>query len=646
MTPVVTDRAWARANRCGHLPPKELHADFYARPDDKVLPHVHHWDISEQLRDKSIHVRDRATCTLARLAAVGVIDPIVPRLKLEDGDADVRCRATEVLGLASQAASPSHCQAIGRRLGDESPSVRHAAALSLARLGVPNLSGAPMSGAGLTELVARLQNEDAVVRLHAVEGFSLLASSAAPCAAQLADRLEDVDDRVWVSAASCLERLGKNGANALADLVRDRADMQVRRRAENSLERMGDVGATAVARNARSIDASTRCRAFHALSRMGRPGSAALAQLLEDPVAHMRIHALQALSEAGVSAHVHAEAVVERVRDENENVRDAAYATLSAFGPAGAEALASAGLGHQGADVRRRAAKALGRLDDIDVRLASGVPQPVQVCDALCLHAGFPAAPNSDQTALGKTKHPAEPHAVALAHRMGDDDAGAWNGAAEALGRLGSTGAQALADKLHGSSGPLARMRAEEALRWMGAPGAAAIASKLEDGSPAVRAHAARALGRMASAAEAHVGALRTRVEEDADPHVRRASAEALARTGAMGATALESCLGHRYADVRDCATEAIDRFRLAGATPRATAAVQQWHGGDHAKAVYAARQATAAQRLADISTHVMLSEDPMWRSQSSPVPNPHSWHDEARGASTVQRNGQSLGFG
>lgn len=592
MTPVVTDRAWARANRCGHLPPKELHYDKYARFNDKVLPHVHHWDIADQLRDKSSHVQNRATCTLARLAAVGVIDPIVPRLKLEDGNADVRQRATEVLGLASPAASPTHCRAIGRRLGDESPNVRHTAALSLARLGAPNRVGAPASGAGYAELVSRLDSQDANVRLHAVEGLALLASSAAPCAGRLAGRLEDEDDRVRVSAATCLEQLGRFGANALADLVRDHADMRVRRFAEKSLERMGDEGASAVARLARSIDAPTRCRAFHALGRMGRPGSAALVQFLEDPVAHVRIQALEALGGAGVSAHVHADAVVERIQDEDANVRNAAHTLLSAFGPVGAAALASAGLGHKGVEIRQLAAKGLGHFHEVDALSASQVLQSVQVCDTMLFHAGFPVPPGAPEAPLAKTS---EPHAVTLSHQLRDDDAGASNAAAEALTKLGTTGAEALADKLHGGSGALARMRAEEALRLMGATGAAAVAGKLEDDTPAVRAHAARALGRMASAAEAHVGLLRTRIEEDADPHVRRAAAEALARIGDTGVSALENCLGHRYADVRDCATEAMDRFSLAGTTPRATAAVHQWHGGDHAMAMRTTRHVTAS---------------------------------------------------
>lgn len=469
------------------------------------LPSIITWDLSEQLADPDIIVRERAQASLSRLCKSGEVDILVVASRLRHGDADVRMRCLQILGAVGCERARGFVEAVGARLGDGDIRVRRAAATALSQL----------QADGAAELVRGIgAGKPSALRLHALQGLAQQGAAAGEYADAVAACLGDADEAVAATAGEVLELFGARGALALADLVRDTHDYRARARAAECLEHLGADGAATISKSARHADAAVRVRAMHVLGRMGDVGAATLAKLLQDTDSHVRWLAAETLGEMGSSAHPHVTGKVERLNDADGNVQIAAASALGSLGAEGATAVAIYGLEHHDPKLRAKAAALLGTLEAQPVTLSS------------------------------------------LTVKLQDEHPEVRARAASSLRSLGQNGANVLAASFEGGDGAWARMCAESVLRGMGAQGAAAIAARLADPQPAARIHAARALGRLpAHALGGHLEALE-RAMSDSHSQVRRAAAEALGRLGAAGADILEQHKWHRHPHVRSLAME------------------------------------------------------------------------------------------
>jgi len=466
-------------------------------------PLVHEWDLGGHLGDHNHvkhplprkgeeHICTRAAATLQRVGFWGDIDPVVAAHRIKHSDARVRARAAFTLGGIGQESSP-HAKHIAALLADDDAAVQRAAAHALTQIG----------DAGPEATASQLSNRSKEVRVRAAGALSLAGNAAVPQVDSLVDRLGDPDASAWEATAKVLVQLGRPGAAALASRLPS-SDAGAWKRAIEALAKMPVPGAAVIERYLEDVDATNQLRAVHTLERLGAPGAAALERHLKHESEGARIRSLQALARMGNIASPHASSMVAMLVDRHVAVRKAATNALIEMDDLGAAAAAE-GLQHEDARIRASAAKLLGqmglaadphasalaaRLEDPDTDTwrnsaealaemgrvgAEALAQkfesagPAKACarmraeEALRWMGVIGAAMLARRVlaademvgvhaarALGRMGHVAEPHAAMLARGLSEGETNTLRRVcAEALGRIGDKGKEALSSRLH-----------------------------------------------------------------------------------------------------------------------------------------------------------------------------------------------------
>lgn len=183
-------------------------------------------------------------------------------------------------------------------LADREPKVRWTAAETLGAFGPPaaELALAPLSAA--------TKDQDAAVRLRAVEALRKLGTRALDAATELTAALNDSQWFVRAAAAEAVGTLGppaRQAVPALIPLLTD-VDPQVRPRAAWALGRMGEDAAPAAGDLAAVLakgDPALRELAARALRCIGPAAFGPAARIIADERAEVRIAALQVMETAG-----------------------------------------------------------------------------------------------------------------------------------------------------------------------------------------------------------------------------------------------------------------------------------------------------------------------------------------------------------
>lgn len=222
---------------------------------------------------------------------------------------------------------------------------------------------------------------------------------------------------------------------------------------------------------------------------------------------------------------------------------------LKGEAPAAVQLLIKA-LGDPDRQVSMNAIEALG---DLGPLAADAIPSLVALLDSKKARGG--KSPTLDQTAirialaLGRIGPAAIPH---LATALTSADLRVSQGAARALGAMGSGAAEVVPGLVQALASPSAELRAEavDALVSIGASSLAPLQASLSSENPKVRESSARALGGLGQAAEATTAALSLVAEKDADSAVRAAAIAALVRTATDSSACMPSLVqGLRSSD-------------------------------------------------------------------------------------------------
>uniref|UniRef100_A0A7S0B1A6 HEAT repeat domain-containing protein n=1 Tax=Pyrodinium bahamense TaxID=73915 RepID=A0A7S0B1A6_9DINO len=175
--------------------------------------------------------------------------------------------------------------------------------------------------AGAEALSARLACDDAVVWRTAAGALERMGEVGARA---LAARLADgLDSASWGRAAGALRRMGAMGAGAELLQLTDRED-HIRRSRAGALGLKGPLAAPHAATLANRLehrDALERKRAMEAITELGEVGAAALAGRLGSSHGFVRRRALEGLLQMEAAGLPHGEAVRGRLKDPNPWVR-------------------------------------------------------------------------------------------------------------------------------------------------------------------------------------------------------------------------------------------------------------------------------------------------------------------------------------
>ena len=465
---------------------------------------------ARELRGGSATARAGAAEELGRSGRADAVRILVGLL--EDGTADHQLAAAAARGLGCSG-DRSAVESLELALSDRPASVSEAAAWALGRIGDPQAAGS------LADLGSRAPSRLAAVAVAALDAFppapavgvslcevalrALDPSVAGAAAAAAHERAGDCPERPLA------QRIGRGGAEAIAGLAALGA-LQL------PSDRLRAPAEKAVALLSTSADPGVRAAAARALGRVAFPAAV--------PALQQR---LSALRPSDVEEQAEVAVALARLAPEQSGVlsarlaagadprlRMAAARALSGTRQPGALAALALLSADPEPEVRKAAYVGLGPL---------GGPAVAPLATALTRWAGDPEEVEAIVQAIGAT---GDPSALPLVSPL---LAGAFApAAASAIGRLGApAGVTALLAALR-SGGANGRLEIVEALSALGSADAGeALSGELLSDRPAVRAAAARALGRLRyEPASGRLEALRA----DYDADVRRASREALAR--------------------------------------------------------------------------------------------------------------------
>jgi len=320
-----------------------------------------------------------------------------------------------------------------------------------------------------------------------------------------------------------------------------------------------------------------------------------LIERLGDENSNVRAAAARALGVMGAAVKEVATLVAGRLGDEDRNVRAAAAQALKAMGAAAKDQvpLVAGRLGDEDSDVRRAAVQAL--------KAMGAAAKEVAPLLAGRLGDGDRNVRRAAAQALGAMGAAVKEVATLVAGRLGDEDRNVRIAAAQALKAMGAAAkdqAPLLAERLGDEKWDV-RAAAVKALGVMGAAAkevAPLVAERLGDEDSDVRRAAVQALKAMGAAAKGQAPLLAGRLG-DGDRNVRIAAAQAL---GAMGAAAKDQAplLAERLGDGdRDVHNTAARALKAMGAAAKEVAPLLAGRLGDGDRYVRTA----AAQALGAI---------------------------------------------
>jgi HEAT repeat protein len=466
------------------------------------------------------------------LGEIGV--PAVPTLMeaLKNWDGDVRRAAAEALGkIGDLQAVPALIEA----LKDDKEWVRWKVAEALGKIGDPQ---------AIPALMEVLKDEDWRVRQAAADALGKIGDRQAVPA--LLETLKD-----WYGdvsrAAEALGEIGVPAVPALMEALKN-WDWQVRWAAAWALGKIGDLQAVPALMEAlKDEDKDVRQTAAEALGKIGVPAVPALMEALKDEDWRVRQAAARALGEIGDPQAL--PALIQALKDEY--VREAVEEALGKIGVPAVPALIEA-LKDDDEDVRRAAAGALGEIGD---------PQAVP--------ALIEALKDDDEyvrrAAVGALGKIGDLQAVpALLEALKDRDEYVRWAAVGALGEIGMLAVSAVLEALKAEVWRV-RLAVARALGEIGVPAVPALLDALKAEEWRVR-QVAGALGKIGEqqAVPALIQALK-----DENENVREAAARALRKIG--GPHALPALLEALKDDdwrVREAAAGALRKIGDRQALP------------------------------------------------------------------------------
>ena len=341
------------------------------------------------------------------------------------------------------------------------------------------------------KLIERLAAKDLPTRREAGYQLSHLGAAAKPALPALLKALDDDDKQVWSYAIGAIAALGPEAPEAIPVLI-DRLDSRKSRgRRERDVRQSG-------------------MRTAYALSRIGATAVPPLIQALGETDDSLRAGAAHALGGIGPAAHDAIPALIKNLANNQDYVRDETAQALGLIGSDAGPALVAA---LQDSEARRRAGAATA-LAQMDPPFRDGAKEIEQTASK----ENDPAVRAALLAALPRSGV-APDHCVALLlPAVTGEDENLRHAALNAL--LGAS-----------------------AMRPVAVPKLAAL---LKDKNPAVREHAARALGRIGpGAAEALPALLEAARAADGAP----AYADALAQVGPKALPALLDILQKKKPD-------------------------------------------------------------------------------------------------
>eukprot|EP00927_Polykrikos_kofoidii_P066496 TRINITY_DN62086_c0_g1_i1.p1 TRINITY_DN62086_c0_g1~~TRINITY_DN62086_c0_g1_i1.p1 ORF type:complete len:832 (-),score=126.42 TRINITY_DN62086_c0_g1_i1:117-2612(-) len=439
-------------------------------------------------------------------------------------------------------------------------------------------------------IAMRLRVGEPCDRANAVEALGQLGDVATK---QLAMCLGDSEERVRDVAANYLCQLGRGAIIELVACLVDRSEM-LRKAAAQALTQIyedesikGNPGE--VERGDHDLYVSKRIGAIFSQLRLG------------DEAVACRSDLVNYLLDMGVSTtSPFVSVIAARLEEEHAEVRRRAAEALGQLGELASESVVALTkhLRDRDAAVRRTVTWAIAQTGRcVELQLPVLVRQLLDAEPSVREMAAF---------VLGKVGKEASSFAAALAARMLDDDAIVARVAAKSLRQMGPPGASALADLLKRDDISL-RIRVADALGLMGPEAASAVtelARLVEDpcesnDAAAVRRHCAAAIGRLGVVAATGYAARCAYVLAGCDIVARHRAAEAFGELGefaAPHAIALATALEDVDLAVRQAASKSLARM---GGRSAIEALEEQMRNPNHAvrrRAISALREIGATQ--------------------------------------------------
>ena len=316
--------------------------------------------------------------------------------------------------------------------------------------------GTEQSAAAIAALMETLRDENATVRLAAVNSLGSLGDPRAIAALAKALR-EDRDARVREAAARALGEIDdKRAVPALLEALKTERVPNVREHIVSALSEIGDSSAvTGISAVIKDPSAAVRRAAVSALGELGDPSVVpALLTVVRDDDVEVRRNVADVLGKLENPSAI--DALIGLARDADPEVRTNALESLAHFEDERALPAFLAALKDAKAEVRQHAADGIGDLHD----KLKAAPRP-------------------------------------LIDALNDPNAEVRHTAAHAVGNIGDEAAVPALKKLTSDSNTEVRQAAAEALSEIGgAEAMTALMGLLKDSDPEIRKIAAEALGK------------------------------------------------------------------------------------------------------------------------------------------------------
>lgn len=505
--------------------------------------------LNRDLKQGDYFVRWKAAKALVRIDPLSkeAVPGLMEALKIEDGE--IGYRVSEALAKIGPAAVPAVIQGLKHRdsnayslasgvltqigspaapalieaLKDHNEDVRLGALEVLNRLGSIPLSASPI-------LLELRKDRDPAIRSAAIYAISGMSAEAASVYAVLIETLKDRESEVRAAAASALSRCcgiylnlapGPNVQEAVSQLLAalKSPDANVRSGAASALAMMGQSRRSDLQGHETNVESPIKT-----LGAAAQPLLDALIAAAKDPDATVRSKALWALGVIGPTRDEVVTALLDALRDSDNDVRGAAASALKSAPARAAIYPLILALQDREASVRRNAADSLARQDT-----GFAVPRLIQL-----LGDRNEAVRNAAGRALEAIGHNA---GKALVKASKDQNADIRNAAFLILEKLDPNEALALQIEALKNEDASVRSTAASSLgrfarRFAQGPDAKTVAPELiealKDRDALVRKSAAGSLGAFAynkTVASALIEALK-----DPDSHVRYLAAQSVNR--------------------------------------------------------------------------------------------------------------------